>query len=146
MDVLTSETCWAVNWHNKASVIKLVCLYSNEFWSLHGGLAQDFILLGYDAMAMNKRTPTFRRNVVPLFSATFRPWRCGNYVFSKGWKPFAYCRGSCPRRTNTHYSVRIIGRCNLFNNSLQNTYCCLFVLLRWMYDIEVFMGSCSLRC
>ena len=22
MDVLTSETCWAVNWHNKASVIK----------------------------------------------------------------------------------------------------------------------------
>ena len=29
MDVLTSETCWAVNWHNKASVIKLVYLYSN---------------------------------------------------------------------------------------------------------------------
>ena len=29
MDVLTPETCWAVNWHNKASVIKLVYLYSN---------------------------------------------------------------------------------------------------------------------
>jgi len=29
MDVLTSETCWAVNWHNKASVIKLVYHYSN---------------------------------------------------------------------------------------------------------------------
>jgi len=29
MDVLTSETFWAVNWHNKASVIKLVYLYSN---------------------------------------------------------------------------------------------------------------------
>ena len=29
MDVLTSETCWAVNWHNKASVIMLVYLYSN---------------------------------------------------------------------------------------------------------------------
>jgi len=29
MDVLTSETCWAVNWHNKASVIKLVYLHSN---------------------------------------------------------------------------------------------------------------------
>ena len=29
MDVLTSETCWAVNWHNKASVIKLVYIYSN---------------------------------------------------------------------------------------------------------------------
>jgi len=29
MDVLTSETCWAVNWHNKVSVIKLVYLYSN---------------------------------------------------------------------------------------------------------------------
>ena len=29
MDVLTSETCWAVNWHNKASVIKLVYFYSN---------------------------------------------------------------------------------------------------------------------
>jgi len=27
--VLTSETCSAVNWHNKASVIKLVYLYSN---------------------------------------------------------------------------------------------------------------------
>jgi len=31
MDVLTSETCWAVNWHNKASVIKLVYLYSNNW-------------------------------------------------------------------------------------------------------------------
>jgi len=29
MDILTSETCWAVNWHNKASVIRLVYLYSN---------------------------------------------------------------------------------------------------------------------
>jgi len=29
MEVLTSETCWAVDWHNKASVIKLVYLYSN---------------------------------------------------------------------------------------------------------------------
>ena len=29
MDVLTSETCWAVNWHNKANVIELVYLYSN---------------------------------------------------------------------------------------------------------------------
>ena len=29
MDILTSETCWAVNWHNKASVLKLVYLYSN---------------------------------------------------------------------------------------------------------------------
>jgi len=29
MDVLTSETCWAVNSHNKASVIKLVYLHSN---------------------------------------------------------------------------------------------------------------------
>ena len=29
MDALTSETCWAVNWHNKASVIKLVSLYSD---------------------------------------------------------------------------------------------------------------------
>jgi len=28
-DVNTSETCWAVIWHNKASVIKLVYLYSN---------------------------------------------------------------------------------------------------------------------
>ena len=30
MDVLTSETCWTVNWHNKASVIKLIYLYSNS--------------------------------------------------------------------------------------------------------------------
>ena len=31
MDVLTSEICWAVNWDNKASVIKLVYLYSKKF-------------------------------------------------------------------------------------------------------------------
>ena len=30
MDVLTSETCWAVNWHDKASFIKSVYLYSNR--------------------------------------------------------------------------------------------------------------------
>jgi len=30
MDVLTSKTCWAVNWHNKACVNKLVYLYSNK--------------------------------------------------------------------------------------------------------------------
>jgi len=30
MNVLTSETCWAINWHNKARVIKLVYLYSNR--------------------------------------------------------------------------------------------------------------------
>jgi len=35
MDVLTSETCWAVNWHKKASVIKLVYLYSN-IKTMHG--------------------------------------------------------------------------------------------------------------
>jgi len=28
MDVFTSEKCWAVNWHNKISDIKLVYLYS----------------------------------------------------------------------------------------------------------------------
>ena len=33
MDVLASETCWAVNWHNKVSVIKLVYLYSNTIQS-----------------------------------------------------------------------------------------------------------------
>ena len=37
MDVLTSETCWAVNWHNKASFIKLVYLYSNI-----SSISQDF--------------------------------------------------------------------------------------------------------
>jgi len=30
MDVLTSETCWAVNWRDKASAIKLVYLHSNK--------------------------------------------------------------------------------------------------------------------
>ena len=29
MNVWTSETCWAVKWHNRASVIKLGYLYSN---------------------------------------------------------------------------------------------------------------------
>jgi len=36
IDVLTSETRWAVNWHNKASVIKLVYLYSNKYFLLSG--------------------------------------------------------------------------------------------------------------
>jgi len=35
MDVLTSKTCWAVNWHNKAIVIKLVYLYSNTSFLFH---------------------------------------------------------------------------------------------------------------
>ena len=34
MDVLTSETFWAVNWHNKTSVIKLIYLYSNDFYEI----------------------------------------------------------------------------------------------------------------
>ena len=38
MDVLTSETCWAVNWHNKASVFKLVYLYSSNWGCLPPGL------------------------------------------------------------------------------------------------------------
>jgi len=34
-DVLTSETCWTVNWHNKASVIKLVYLkYVSLLWPI----------------------------------------------------------------------------------------------------------------
>jgi len=41
MDVLTSETCWAVNWHNKASVIKLVYLYSN-IKIMHGPIRISF--------------------------------------------------------------------------------------------------------
>ena len=41
MDVLTSETCWAVNWHNKASVIKLVYLYSN-IKMMHGPIRIRF--------------------------------------------------------------------------------------------------------
>jgi len=42
MDVLTSETCWAVNWHNKASVIKLVYPYSN-IKMMHGPIRIRFI-------------------------------------------------------------------------------------------------------
>ena len=41
MDVLTSETCWAVNWHNKASVIKLVYFYSN-IKMMHGPICIRF--------------------------------------------------------------------------------------------------------
>jgi len=39
--VLTSETCWAVNWHNKASVVKLVYLYSN--------LCDKFVVFAHDS-------------------------------------------------------------------------------------------------
>jgi len=41
MDVLTSEICWAVNWHNKASVIKLVYFYSN-IKMMHGPIRIRF--------------------------------------------------------------------------------------------------------
>jgi len=41
MDVLTSETWWAVNWHNKASVIKLVYFYSN-IKMMHGPIRIRF--------------------------------------------------------------------------------------------------------
>ena len=41
MDVLTSETCWAVNWHYKASVIKFVYLYSN-IKMMHGPIRLRF--------------------------------------------------------------------------------------------------------
>ena len=41
MDVLTSETRWTVNWHNKASVIKLVYLYSN-IKMMHGPISTIF--------------------------------------------------------------------------------------------------------
>jgi len=44
MDVLTSETCWAVDRHNKASVIKLVYLYSN-IKKLHGPICVRFTIL-----------------------------------------------------------------------------------------------------
>ena len=44
MDVLTSETCWAVNWHNKAIVIKLVYLYSN-IKMMHGPIRISIKLL-----------------------------------------------------------------------------------------------------
>ena len=42
MDVLTSETRWAVNWHNKASVIRLVNLYSN-IKMMHGPIRIRFL-------------------------------------------------------------------------------------------------------
>ena len=41
MDVLTSEKCWAVNWHNEASVIKSVYLYSN-IKMMHGPIRIRF--------------------------------------------------------------------------------------------------------
>jgi len=45
MVVLTSEICWAVNWHNKASVIKLVYLYSN-IKMMHGPIRIRYIDCG----------------------------------------------------------------------------------------------------
>jgi len=41
VDILTSETCWAVNLHNKASVIKLVYLYS-DIKMMHGPICIKF--------------------------------------------------------------------------------------------------------
>jgi len=71
--------------------------------------------------------PYFQRHFVPDDAVITLSWKGGNlWLIDAGRVP-----------EGTRYSVRIIGRCNLFNNALQNTYCCLFVLLRWMYDTEV---------
>jgi len=74
MDVLTSERCWAVNWHNKASVIKLVYLYSN-IKIMHGpiririllfrelvSIGLGSFLLKCDIMQREWWVPTVRRN------------------------------------------------------------------------------------
>jgi len=46
MDVLTSETCWAVNWQNKASVIKAglpLFKYQDDAWSNTHKITIEFI-------------------------------------------------------------------------------------------------------
>ena len=46
MDVLTSETCLAAKWHNKASVIKLVYLYTN-IKMMHGPIRIRLFKCGF---------------------------------------------------------------------------------------------------
>ena len=53
MDVLTSETCWAVNWRNKASVIKLVYLYSKNSKFLLHTLQLLYMCTLYDSTNIN---------------------------------------------------------------------------------------------
>ena len=77
MDVLTSETCWAVNWHNKASDIKLVYLYSKKlkFYARHshGVFVADTSLLGCHAVSTGKNRrfydTTIFRNVAVIYPA-----------------------------------------------------------------------------
>jgi len=57
MDVLTSETCWAVNWHNKASLIKLVYLYSN-IKMMHGPISIRLLR----PVDISNRMPPFELN------------------------------------------------------------------------------------
>jgi len=70
MDVLTSETCWAV--HNKASVIKLVYLYSN-IKMIHGPIRIRLTCTCWMVSvrvleAATSPPPPFLRNTIPCFS------------------------------------------------------------------------------
>ena len=60
MDVLTSETCWAVNkWNNKASDIKLVSLYSTKniwFGSLYSQQRYLYFLSYYNEISLHNKT------------------------------------------------------------------------------------------
>ena len=75
MDVLTSKICWAVNWHNKASVIKSVYLYSN-IKMMHGPIrirwVRDFFPQGLkqtslEAVTLLHLVPRLRTSgIIPL--------------------------------------------------------------------------------
>jgi len=118
MDVLTSETCWAVNWHNKASIIKLVYLYSNIeiqmfLWTPEciwrsGGVVP--LILSLDGI--RRRVVTFMTQ--PLLSSSpgnrlrytingrlVGPWAClgaleRNLLHLQGVEPGFLC---CPARS-----------------------------------------------
>jgi hypothetical protein len=41
----------------------------SEFWGFRGGIADEYVIPAYDAATMRNWIPTFRRDVVPLFSS-----------------------------------------------------------------------------
>jgi len=75
MDVLISETCWAVNWHNKASDIKLVYLYSN-IKMMHSPISCFF---QFSQLSSSK--PKNFKLSVSFMMLEYLKWMCSSLLF-----------------------------------------------------------------
>jgi len=116
MDVLASETCWAVNWHNKASVINLVYLYSKKSLRNIKKPQETISEILYTVKPVfnapcTLRKPFFigkvllsRRSGVPRIHSSEVPVRKGTYLQRKNFDPlrFRYRQFSPCQTVNTY--------------------------------------------